>query len=47
MGLGEHDVRNYLRDVRAMIREEIRGDLSQTVAHPGDLEAEWNELFRP
>ena len=45
-GLSENDVRNYLRDVRAMIREEIRGALSETVAHPGDLEAEWNELFR-
>jgi len=44
-GLGEHDVRNYLRDVRAMIREEIRGELAETVDHPEDLEAEWHELF--
>jgi len=44
-GLGEHDVRNYLRDVRAMIREEIRGDLAETVERPEDLEAEWHELF--
>lgn len=44
-GLGEHDVRNTLRDVRAMIREEIRGDLAETVERPEDLEAEWHELF--
>src|SRR5579862_5226208 len=44
-GLGEHDVRNYLRDVRAMIREEIRGDLAETVERPEDLEAEWHDLF--
>lgn len=45
LGFGEHDVRNYLRDVRAMIREEIRGDLAETVERPEDLEAEWHELF--
>ncbi|HVR83381.1 MAG TPA: hypothetical protein VMU54_03660 [Planctomycetota bacterium] len=44
-GLGEHDVRNYLRDVRAMIREEIRGELAETVELPEDLEAEWHDLF--
>jgi RNA polymerase sigma-70 factor (ECF subfamily) len=44
-GVGEHDVRNHLRDVRALIREEIRGDLAETVDRPEDLEAEWHELF--
>lgn len=44
-GLGEHDVRNYLRDVRGLLREEIRADLAETVEFPEDLEAEWNELF--
>ena len=43
--LAEHDVRNYLRDVRALIREEIRGDLAETVDRPEDLETEWHELF--
>jgi RNA polymerase sigma-70 factor (ECF subfamily) len=43
--VGEHDVRNALRDVRALIREEIRGDLAETVSRPEDLEAEWHELF--
>jgi len=45
LGLSEHDVRNSLRDVRSMIREEIRGDLAETVERPEDLEAEWHELF--
>ncbi|HLY11074.1 MAG TPA: hypothetical protein VKW04_17360 [Planctomycetota bacterium] len=45
LGLGEHDVRNYLRDVRALIRDEIRGELAETVGRPEDLEAEWHELF--
>jgi len=45
LGMGEHDVRNSLRDVRALIREEIRGDLAETVGRPEDLEAEWHELF--
>ena len=45
LGVGEHDVRNSLRDVRALIREEIRGDLAETVGRPEDLEAEWHELF--
>jgi RNA polymerase sigma-70 factor (ECF subfamily) len=45
LGLGEHDVRNSLRDVRALIRDEIRGDLAETVDRPEDLEAEWHELF--
>jgi RNA polymerase sigma-70 factor (ECF subfamily) len=45
LGIGEHDVRNSLRDVRALIREEIRGDLAETVGRPEDLETEWHELF--
>jgi hypothetical protein len=43
--MSESDVRNYLFAVRERLRGEIRAELSQTVAAPGELEDEWRALF--
>lgn len=45
MGVSEHVVRHWLRDVRGRMKEEIRRALVETVDRPADVEAEWNELF--
>jgi RNA polymerase sigma-70 factor (ECF subfamily) len=45
LGISESDVRNYLFAVRERLRGEIRAELSQTVAAPGELEDEWRALF--
>lgn len=45
LGMSESDVRNHLFAVRERLRGEIRAELSQTVAAPGELEEEWRALF--
>jgi len=45
LGMTESDVRNHLFAVRERLRGEIRAELSQTVAAPGELDEEWRELF--
>jgi RNA polymerase sigma-70 factor (ECF subfamily) len=45
LGMSESDVRNHLFAVRERLRAEIRAELSQTVAAPGELEDEWRALF--
>lgn len=45
LGMSESDVRNHLFAVRERLRGEIRAELSQTVAEPGELEEEWRALF--
>jgi len=43
--LTEIEVQHHLADVRELLRNEIRGQLSQTVTRPEDLEEEWNAFF--
>lgn len=45
LGVKESDVRNYLFEVREMVRAEIRTELMDTVADESQLRDEWNELF--
>ncbi len=45
IGVKESDVRNYLFEVREMIRAEIRAELTDTVTDEATLREEWNELF--
>jgi RNA polymerase sigma-70 factor (ECF subfamily) len=45
LGVKESDVRNYLFAVRERVREEIRAELSDTVADETELQAEWDALF--
>lgn len=45
IGAKESDVRNYLFEVREMVRAEVRGELADTVADESGLRDEWNELF--
>jgi RNA polymerase sigma-70 factor (ECF subfamily) len=45
LGVKESDVRNYLFAVRERVREEIRAELSETVADERELQAEWDTLF--
>jgi RNA polymerase sigma-70 factor (ECF subfamily) len=45
MDLAEHDVRNYLSEVREHLRDEVRAEIAQTVSDPEELDAEWKALF--
>ncbi|MBL4849821.1 MAG: sigma-70 family RNA polymerase sigma factor [Planctomycetes bacterium] len=46
LGVKAADVRNHLHHMRERIRIEVRAELRETVNSPGDLDAEWQELFR-
>jgi RNA polymerase sigma-70 factor (ECF subfamily) len=43
-GIPETAVRNHLHRVRHLLREEIRLELSETVASPAELEEEWRQF---
>jgi RNA polymerase sigma factor (sigma-70 family) len=44
-GVSESDVTNYLHRVRALLRDEIRLELADTVANDAELEAEWRHVI--
>ena len=44
-GLQGSEVQHYLADVRELVRNEIRGELAETVMNPEELEEEWNAFF--
>ena len=43
-GIPETAVRNHLHRVRHLLRDEIRLELSETVANPAELEEEWRQF---
>lgn len=45
LGIKESDVRNYLFEVREMVRSEIRAELMDTTTDEQGLRDEWNELL--
>ena len=45
-GLRAGEVQHYLADVRAEVRLQIKAQLEESAAGPGELEEEWNAFFR-
>ncbi len=44
-GVSESDVKNYLHRVRALLRDEIRVELRETVTDEAELESEWKHVI--
>ena len=46
LGIPVNEVKNHLFRLREEVRREIRADIAQMTSDPGELEEEWNVLFR-